>query len=406
MKRITLVLFMLAAITAFAQKPVKPNINKALKSFKDGKLDEAKTMIDLATTYEKTMNDGNTWYYRGLIYAALDTTKNETYKALAQEPLKTAVESFKKADQLAKGNNEYSIPGPDGIIPVTKPVQLETLANHYLDAALKKLQEDNDYEGSLPYLAKTKMVFENTLTKYANDSLAYYIEGLANFNAEHYDEAIASINKYFEKGGKSKDAYLILYQIYSGPKEDKNKALEVVQKARTVHPNNPDFPKAEIGLLIDLNKIDDAKAGLEKAVKAEPNNAIMHFYLGYVNSQLNDLEAARVNFNNALRIQPDYFDAQYHLANTYLIEVDKTSKEINALGMTQADMKKKPPLIQRRVKESETALPFLEKAEKMKMPSKETEMELYQKLSLLYYYIADDKNSERVAKKLKELGAD
>jgi hypothetical protein len=58
------------------------------------------------------------------------------------------------------------------------------------------------------------------------------------------------------------------------------------------------------------------------------------------------------------------------------------------------------------VKEAEIALPYLEKAEKMKIPSREIEVELYQRLSLLYYYIADDKNSERVAKKLKALGVE
>ena len=67
MKRITLLLLMLATVSVYAQKAVKPNLNKALNSWKEGKLDEAKTNIDAATTYEKTMGDAKTWYYRGLI---------------------------------------------------------------------------------------------------------------------------------------------------------------------------------------------------------------------------------------------------------------------------------------------------------------------------------------------------
>ncbi len=35
MKRITLVLLMLATVAAYAQKPVKPNINKALALWKE-----------------------------------------------------------------------------------------------------------------------------------------------------------------------------------------------------------------------------------------------------------------------------------------------------------------------------------------------------------------------------------
>jgi tetratricopeptide (TPR) repeat protein len=404
MKRITFLLLMLCAVTAFAQKAVKPNINKALNSWKDGKLDEAKTMIDLATTYEKTMNDADTWYYRGLIYASLDTTSNATYKALATDPLKTAVESFIKAEQIGKGGKEFSVTFPPNPLPVIKPQQLEQLSNYYLDKGIKKLQEEEDYEGSILYLEKTKQVFENTMKTYSNDTLTYYVLGLAGHYAEKYDTAIESLNKYLSKGGKSKDAYIVLYQIYTGPKEDKEKALATVREARTKIPTNTDFPKLEIGLLIDLNRVDEAKTNLENAIKKEPNNATLHFYLGYVNSQLGKVEEARKNFTDALKAEPAYFEAQYYLANTYLIDVDKTTKEINGLGISAADNKKKPALVQRRVKESEAAIPYLEKAEKMKIPNKDTEIELYQKLSLLYYYIADDKNATRVGKKLKELG--
>ena len=83
-------MLMLVTVVAFGQKPVKPNINKAIGFWEEGKIAEAKEMIDAATTYEKTMNDGKTWYYRGLIYATIDTTSNEATKALAQEPLTVA----------------------------------------------------------------------------------------------------------------------------------------------------------------------------------------------------------------------------------------------------------------------------------------------------------------------------
>jgi hypothetical protein len=80
MKKYTLLLLLLATVAAYAQKAPKPNLNKALQLWTENKLDEAKTMIDAATTYEKTMNDAKTYYYKGLIYASLDTTSNEKFK--------------------------------------------------------------------------------------------------------------------------------------------------------------------------------------------------------------------------------------------------------------------------------------------------------------------------------------
>src|SRR5688500_7293740 len=185
MKRIIFLMLMLPAV-AFAQKQPKPNVNKALTLMQEGKLKEAKDMIDAATTYEKTMNDGKTWYYRGLIYATMDTTANEAIKSLDPEPFKVALESFAKADQLGKSNTEYFVNGANGF-PVTKPQQMEMLANYYLQKGISQFQDDNDYETSLKTLDKTLKVAENGLKTYPNDTLTYYVMGIAAQQADKLD---------------------------------------------------------------------------------------------------------------------------------------------------------------------------------------------------------------------------
>lgn len=434
MKRVLFLFLLLGSVTAFAQKQAKPNINKALTAWKEGKLSEAKEIIDAATTYEKTMNDGKTWYYRGLIYSTIDTTSTDA-KSLDPNALSVAVESFKKAKEMGKAGSDYFITDASGL-PQMQANQLELLANYYLDKGLRAFQDDADNAKSLELLAKSKQVFESgILTPYRNDTLAYYVEALVAQQSDSLDLAIESANQYLSKGGKSKDMYTILYQIYyNGPKEDKNKALEVVRSARKLYPGNPDYPKMEIGLLIDMGKITEAKSGLEQAVKAEPGNKTLHFYLGYANTQMALIEMkkidslasikggdatkvdaakalvtkfndeARASFQNALKVDPAYWEAQFYLANTYLVDVDKTSKDLQNIPNTAAFSKKRSELVQKRVKESEIAIPYLEKAEKMQAPDKDSQIEVLQKLSLLYYYTADDKNSARIEKRLKELG--
>src|SRR5690606_25630394 len=112
MKQTLFFVLLLVCFTATAQKQKKPNLNKALNAWRDGNLAEAKQIIDDATTYEKTKDDGKTWYYRGLIYASIDTTSNEEHKSLAENPLQVAVESFAKADQLGKAGSEYFVMTP------------------------------------------------------------------------------------------------------------------------------------------------------------------------------------------------------------------------------------------------------------------------------------------------------
>jgi len=399
MKRLTFLVLMLAASAiTFAQKPVKPNLNKALTAWKSGKFDEAKEIVDLATTYEKTMNDAKTWYYRGLVYASLDTTSNPAYKSLAPDAFKTAMESFAKAEEMNKSSKSgFSIPGDNGF-PVTQAQQFGTWANGYLNKGAAQYQEE-DLENALKNFEKVQQILPT-------DTTAFFYGGFVANSLESYDKALDYFKKYIEKGGKSPDAYSLMININSGPKENKEEALRIAREAIKKFPANADLPKVEIGLLIDLNKVDEARTGLEAAIAKDPNNKLLHFYLGYVNTRLEKLDDARKNFQEALRVDPGYFEAQYYLSNTYLVDVDKLSKEINGLGISAADNKKKQTLVQERVKKSEAAIPYLEKSRAMKIPDSETEIELLSKLALLYYYVADDKKSEAVHKRLKELGAD
>jgi predicted Zn-dependent protease len=402
MKRITLLMLMLATVVVYAQKPVKPNLNKIPTLWKEGKLAEAKEMVDAATTYEKTMNDGKTYYYRGLVYAMLDTTSNESFKSLAQDPLTVAIESFKKADELDKKNSGYFI--QDGVSIQTKEQQEEALANYYLNKGITEIQSDEpNYDKVIAVLDKGIKVFESLVPKYANDTLTYYVQGLAASNGEKHDMAIESLGKYFAKGGKSKDAYILLYQVYSGPKENKEKALEVVREGKAKN-GHSDFSRLEIGLLIDLNRIGEAKDGLEAAVAKNPNDKILHFYLAYANSQLKNIDAAKKHYLEALRIDPAYFEAQYYYAQLFLLPVEDLTKQINSLGISAKDAQKKRELYQERVKKSEEAIPQLEKAEGMKANDNEARIDVLEKLKLLYYYTADDAKSKVVTQKLKILG--
>lgn len=405
MKKITFLLLMFGAFSLHAQKQPKPNLNKVLSFLQEGKLKEAKEMADAATTFEKTKDDGKTWYYRGLVYLALDTTSKAEFKSLASDAFSEATASFAKADSMAKKDTEYFTQSATDFVPETQTQQKERWANFWLDKGLKLYQDQPQV--SLGHLAKTKKI-SSGMKSYANDTLTYYVSSIVANSEGQYDLAIEDANKYFEKGGKSRDVYVVLYQIYAKEesKKDLNKALEVLRKAKQALPGDLTFRRLEIDLLVQMEKIGDAKKELEVALQKEPNDKQLHYFMGYINLMLKDQLAARTNFENALKIDPNYFEAQYQLAVTHLTEVDRITKEWSALSNSAADSKKRSELIQARVKASEAAIPHLEKAEQMKAPDSETQIDVLEKLKLLYYYVADDKNTARVSKKLKALGAE
>lgn len=406
MKHLAFFVMMLVAFSVQAQKQPKPNLNKLQNMWKEGKIAEAKEMADLATTFEKTKDDGKTWYLRGLVYATIDTSSNEQIKSLHPDAYKVALESFEKADSMA-GKSDYFIAGADITQMQTKAQQIEILSNYYLDKGIKDYQNQESIETTLGALNKSINLFENQLKTYPNDTLAYYVAALVGHSADSSQLAIDYGKKYFEKGGTSKDIHLMMYQIYTtSDLKDEAKALEIIREAKAKNPTDATFPKLEIEMLINSGKQDEAKAGLEEAIKKEPNDKLLHFFLGYVNVGLKNYEEAGKNFENALKIDPNYFQAQYYLAITKLAPIDKINQEYNALGNSAADSKKRTALVQQRVKASEEAIPYFEKAEKMEAPEQDSQIELLERLKTLYYYVADDANLARVNKKLKALGVE
>jgi hypothetical protein len=110
MKRVIILALAVGLIfTGMAQKkektPPKPNLNKAISLLRQGKFDEAKEIVDGVPTHEKTMNDDKSWFVRGLVYAAMDTSS--AYTGSKEGLVKTASEAFNKA---------YEISGPKSMV--------------------------------------------------------------------------------------------------------------------------------------------------------------------------------------------------------------------------------------------------------------------------------------------------
>jgi tetratricopeptide (TPR) repeat protein len=393
MKRSILILLMLASAAVYAQKPVKPNLNKALASLKEGKLEEAKANIDAAITNEKMKDDGKTWYYRGLIYMAIDTTSTEAAKTLAPDAFNTALEAFAEAEKKADPKKDYFIQDQNGM-PQTRMQQVQWWGASHLNKGAKAYQEE-DYEAALNS-------FDRATKINPSDTTAYFYAGFASQQAENFDKAEENFKKYIEKGGTSSDAYSLLINLYSGPKNDKEKALALVKEAKQKFPNNPDFPKVEIGLLIDLKRIDEAKAGLEQAIKKEPNNKILHFYLGYANAQMNNVDAAKKNYEDALKLDPKYFEAQFYLAKLIYSDALAIKKQMGQLGISAEDKKKRFDLDKVLVEKLKIALPYWEKAEQINGNDQEVLDTLY----TIYGDLDMQDQVKRIEKKFKELGYD
>jgi len=393
MKKAIALLVVTLPVVAFAQKALKPNLNKALSLWQSGKLNEAKAMIDVCETDPKLSLDPKTWFYSGMIYSSLDTTTKEAYKSLAPNAFEKAMNSFAKSDELMKNSkNELFYTENNSFIPITKSMVIDRLGGYYLNLGAAAYQED-DFKTALFNFDKSQKVKPD-------DTTSYFYAGIVANSDEQYDRAANYMRTYLKNGGTAVEAYYVI--INAAALADKAKAIEITREAKAKYPKNVELPKMEIQYLIELDRVAEAKAGLEAAIKTEPNNVVLHYFLAFTNFKMGNYEAAKASCENALKIDPNSFDAQLLLAKAYYVDAELIKKQMANLGITEADKKKKFELDKVYVEKLKIALPHWEKAEKIN-PS---DTEVLDALYLIYGDLDNQAGIKRIEKRYKELGLD
>jgi tetratricopeptide (TPR) repeat protein len=387
MKKIAIIMLLALPVATFAQKEVKPNINKALTSLRAGKFEEAKSIIDAATTYEKTQGDGKTWFFRGVIYAALDTTAS--YSS-TEDLVKISGESFKKAEELAKGKAAtYILPDPKGGLLLYDQVKMG-ISQKILIKGDQYFNEEN-FKGALEQFEKG--------IKFDGDTTFYQYAGYAAYNAEERGKAIEYLTEYVKLGGRSQQA-MTMPVLLAYEDQDYEKSLQAARDLLKILPDHKDMKSVELNSLIQLQRYDDAATLLQNNVKNNPNDVQGHYLLGVLNTELKRGAEAKKNFEDALKIDPNHFEAGLALARIYYFDAKEIKDQMNSLGISAADKKKRLELDVKYVEKLKVALPFWQKLEKINPNSTDVIDGLY----TIHGDLDNQAELKRLEKRYKELG--
>jgi len=203
MKKIVVALFVIVPAFVFGQaKPIKPSIPKAEVALRANKLDEAKAIIDATTSNQEFMVDkkGNpsknaskAWFMKGLIYAAMDTTKKAEWKSLEPNAFAVAKEAFDKSRAIEP--DAVSFVNDATGFPMTVSNTMIFLAQSYYSAAVTAFQEKKDYKKGFALAEETLYFIPNDTAVLMNTGV-YFAPA-----AEEFDKAITLIEDYIAKGG-------------------------------------------------------------------------------------------------------------------------------------------------------------------------------------------------------------
>lgn len=401
MKKLVILFLACLPLFAVAQKEIKPSVPNAEKALRAGKIDEAKSIIDVTTSSQEYMvdkkgapskNAGKAWFLRGIIYAAIDTTKDQKYKTLVADGFPIAKESFEKAKEIEKDNAAFL--RDQAGLPVMNDQVNAYLAQSYFNTAINAYQEEKDFKKAFEYTERTLYFIPNDTSILMNAGIFF------GPSAEEYDKSIDYIKKYQEKGGTSQDANIMLFSIYRDQKKDNEAALKLAKELVAKYPNNPEYPKFELDMYIKMNRLPEAKEAMVKQANANPNDKESRYYLGIISNELKQGDEAKKWFEESIKLDAKYFEPQLGLAELYYLDAKKIKDEMNQLGNSKDDFAKKVALDKQYQEKLKVALPYFEKCEKLSPD----ESKVLDVLYLIYTDLEMTAQVTRIEKKMKALG--
>jgi tetratricopeptide (TPR) repeat protein len=218
---------------------------------------------------------------------------------------------------------------------VNEPEKAEPFFRQALAYHKKLVAEDATIDDSPERLARTHQHLAQVLTKMGRlpeakkarrealavlekldpkDAGAWYGRGLAYFNLDEYDKAIADLNKAIKLDPKSAPAHNALGAAL-GRQGKRDEALAEYRKATELDPEYAPAHSNLGGILSEQGKLDEAIAECRKAIALDPNYVPAHSNLGVALRDQGKLDEAVAECRKAIALDPKYAKAHCGLGN-------------------------------------------------------------------------------------------
>ncbi len=376
------IILMLVVTSTFSAFSQSKNVNKANMAYTKLEYAEAVAFIEPAIEDEKTKLKGRTWYIRGQIFGDIALSEDETIQAIDPDALIKAVTSYKKVLELEKEGSNYH-----GLAQIN----ITQLNGSVMNKGVAAFQEDNFEDALAAFIQYIEIVPE--------DTTGFIYAALMAQQMERYEEVI----KYYE-GVFKLDYYpitglntVIYYEL--NELDNADKAMEYAQLAMKKYPEDNNFRKTAVDILIKMDKIDEAITNLLAAIAEEPENPTLYANLGLLYDTQEKFELAVEQYNKALEINPAERFSLINLAVFYIGQGDKINKV--AIDMDIATYRKEGDALEARAKaEWDKALPYLLKV----MESDDTDELALQNLHAVYFKLKDYENAKKIEERRQELG--
>ena len=388
-----LVILLAVVFTANVMMAQKMDRTNAYNYNRNGQYEKAVESIEKCVNHEgflgmKPKDQAQAWLYRGMIY--LNVQQDAALSQKFPNALDLAYESLNnciKADAGYVKDNAQDIYS-----------RIAAIAVKYFQDGVENFNNEV-YPQAAQSFRKSYII---SLSGTAPDTSALINAALAYQRAEMFDDALSNYQDLKELGYNKVDVYKNLAACYMGLNNEE-KSMEMIQDGLNQYPGDGGLIIEKVNLFLKQGNGEAAIADLNQLHEMDPNNASILFILGTIygddTHEIFDAEKAIQYYNDAIAVNPEFYDAEYNLAALYVNLSNKKNAEANEItGFSKKEIERYDALVKQGDEYLQAGLPHAERAFNAQ-PS----AELGQVLKSIYVRLKMEDERKALEEKLKEL---
>ncbi|MBQ8958384.1 MAG: tetratricopeptide repeat protein [Bacteroidales bacterium] len=355
MKRVMILLAVL--LTANAMMAQKKDRTDAFMYNKNGQYAKAMASIDKCVNHEQFLgmkpNDQATaWLYRAAIYQNILQSNDEKLMAQAPNALEEVYNSLMKCME----NKEFLDDNKMEIYQRVGAV-LVAYSNNGVDE-----YNNGHYAEATPLFKKAYDIAKSLGSDQAGEMLN--LAATSALRANDFNTALEYFTEMKDSGSNDVDIYRHLAACYNGL-DNADMAMQMINQGLEENPGDPNLILEKVNAYLKDGKGAEAINDLNKLRELDPNNAQLCFVLGTIygdetNEGVYDTEKAIQNYEEAIKINPEYYDAVYNLGALYITMSNKLKAQANELPLNQ--QKEYEALVKQAEELVRTGLPYVKQA--------------------------------------------
>ena len=361
MKKVMILLAI--ALTANVMMAQKKDRTDAFMYNRNGQYEKAMVSIEKCINHEqfygmKPNEQSQAWLYRASIYQNILQSDDEKLKAKAPNALEIVYESLMKCLE-----NESFCSDQQNQMEIGMRIA-SVMTTYYTQGADE--YNNGNFAAAAPLFKKAYDIAKS-LGGGSEASEMLNLAATSALRAEDYNTALEYFTELKDNGNETAEVYRHLASCYNGLGQSEQ-AMAMINAGLEKDPSDANLILEKVNAYLKEGKGAEAIVDLEKLLELDPQNAQLLFVLGTIygdenNKDVYDTEKAKQYYEQALAINPDYYDATYNIGVLYTTMANKYIEEANEItGFSKAEIAKYDGLIEQANELLRTGLPYLKKA--------------------------------------------